>query len=219
MVGVGDFNGDGTSDVLYQNTDGSVGASLMKNGANDSWVNLSGPTSWRVVGVGDFNGDGTADVLYQNADGSVGASLMKNGENNAWVNLSGPTSWRMVGVGDFNGDGTSDVLYQNTDGSVGTSLMKNGENNAWVGLSGPTAWTVVGGGSPSQTAAAATSSAFIAAAPTRSPTPTTSLAVSRPRLFPQAAVKPSVVASFLAGAKTDPAVREHVLASFDLLHV
>ena len=92
MVGVGDFNGDGTADVLYQNTDGSVGASLMKNGANDSWVNLSGPTSWRVVGVGDFNGDGTADVLYQNADGSVGASLMKNGENNAWVNLSGPTS-------------------------------------------------------------------------------------------------------------------------------
>ena len=70
VVGVGDFNGDGTADVLYQNADGSVGALLMKNGANDSWVNLSGPTSWRVVGVGDFNGDGTSDVLYQNTDGS-----------------------------------------------------------------------------------------------------------------------------------------------------
>ena len=40
-----DFNGDGTSDVLYQNTDGSVGISLMKNGANNGWVGLSGPTS------------------------------------------------------------------------------------------------------------------------------------------------------------------------------
>ena len=141
-----DINGDGTSDVLYQYTNGSVGASLMKNGANNAWVGLSGPTSWKVVGLGDFNSDGTADVLYQNTDGSAGISLMKNGANNGWVALSGPTSWKVVGLGDLNGDGTSDVLWQNADGTTGASLMKNGAIIGWVGLSGPTAWKAVGVG-------------------------------------------------------------------------
>ena len=53
IVGVGDFNGDGTSDVLWQNqTNGVVGSWLIKNGVYTDWANLGGadPKVWKVVG-------------------------------------------------------------------------------------------------------------------------------------------------------------------------
>ena len=65
----GDFNGDGKSDILWQNDDGTAAIWLM-NGT--SLVGGSrcrpnpGPT-WHVKDAGDFNGDGKADILWQNA--------------------------------------------------------------------------------------------------------------------------------------------------------
>jgi len=47
---VGDFNGDGTSDILWRNDSGAVGIWEMHNGAVQSYVNLSSPpTSWHIV--------------------------------------------------------------------------------------------------------------------------------------------------------------------------
>ena len=62
---MGDFNGDGTSDVLWYNqATGLVGAEIVSNGANVGWAGLGvvDPTVWKVAGIGDFNGDGTSDV-------------------------------------------------------------------------------------------------------------------------------------------------------------
>jgi hypothetical protein len=72
--GVGDFNGDGHSDVLLQNAkDGSCyiweldGKTLVGNG----FVGWPAGKDWQVKSTGDYNGDGKSDVLLQNSvDGS-----------------------------------------------------------------------------------------------------------------------------------------------------
>jgi hypothetical protein len=72
LKGSGDFNGDGFSDVLWQNDDGSV-AIWEINGTTITGaavVGNPGP-SWHAKGSGDLNGDGRADILWQNSRGAV----------------------------------------------------------------------------------------------------------------------------------------------------
>ena len=82
IEGVGDFNGDGTSDILWENqTTGQVGEWVIHNG-QPTWTSIGwANTSWKVAGVGDFNGDGTSDIEWQNpTTGQVGQWSMQNGQ-------------------------------------------------------------------------------------------------------------------------------------------
>jgi hypothetical protein len=115
-----DFNGDGKSDILFQNT----------NGAVDIWtINGTAPTteklvqaldpSWHVIGTGDFNGDGKADILFQNTNGAIDIWGM-NGTTPTSETLvqSLDPSWHAIATGDFDGDGKADILFQNTNGAI-----------------------------------------------------------------------------------------------------
>ena len=125
VVGTGDFNGDGKSDILFQNTDGQAAIWEM-DGTNpiaggSQWVGANPGPDWKVVGTGDFNGDGKSDILFQNTDGQAAIWEM-NGTNpiaggSRWVANPGP-DWKVVGTGDYNGDGKSDILFQNTGGQA-----------------------------------------------------------------------------------------------------
>ena len=73
MVGGGganrsDFNGDGKSDILWQNTvTGQRIIWLMNGTAFQSSVSLGTVgTSWSIAGSNDFNGDAKPDILWQN---------------------------------------------------------------------------------------------------------------------------------------------------------
>jgi hypothetical protein len=74
VVGTGDFNGDGSTDLLLRNDTGTVNEWLgQSNGGFVANPNGSNgvPTSWHVVGIGDYNGDSIDDVLWQNSDGTL----------------------------------------------------------------------------------------------------------------------------------------------------
>ena len=68
IKGTGDFNGDGMSDILWQDTSGNVaiwemnGTSILN--ASSSFV-ATVPNPWSIQLTGDFNGDGKSDVLWQ----------------------------------------------------------------------------------------------------------------------------------------------------------
>jgi AAA domain/FG-GAP-like repeat len=71
--GTGDFNDDGHSDILWQNTDGQAEIWEM-NGTKVIGMAPVGPNpgpSWKAIGTGDFNDDGHSDILWQNTDGQA----------------------------------------------------------------------------------------------------------------------------------------------------
>ena len=157
VVGTGDLNDDGHSDILWQNANGQAAIWEM-NGTNViGGSGLVGPNpgpSWKAVGTGDFNGDGHSDILWQNANGQAAIWEM-NGLNqipggSAAVGPNPGPSWTVIGAEDFNADGHSDILWQNANGQASIWEM-NGLNQAAgdSGLVGPnpgSSWKVVGTG-------------------------------------------------------------------------
>src|SRR5947199_6875969 len=64
-----DFNGSGTSDILWRNSSTGQNVLWLMNGATvASAPALSKVTNrnWIIAGAGDFNGDGKADILWHN---------------------------------------------------------------------------------------------------------------------------------------------------------
>jgi hypothetical protein len=114
-----DFNSDGTSDLLLQNSQtGEVYIWLMNGLQSYSFIYISqiNLPDWQVVAAADFNHDSRPDLVLQNR--TTGAVKFRY-----LVNLfeSGPESpplypganYQVVGTGDFNGDGNTDLVFQN----------------------------------------------------------------------------------------------------------
>ncbi len=139
VVGVGDFTGNGTSDILWQNpTTGDIDEWQIVKGQWAASVDLgSHPGSgWAIAGVGDFTGNGIDDILWTNSSGGqVQTDMWELGSNGQWAASvspgAHPAGYQVVGVGDFTGNGTSDILWQNsTTGDVDEWLINNGQ---WAG--------------------------------------------------------------------------------------
>jgi VCBS repeat protein len=145
-----DFNADGASDILWQNTNGQAAIWEM-DGTNiiaSPGLNPNPGPNWKAVGTGDFNGDGKSDILWQNTSGQAAIWEM-DGTNmiaSPGLNPNPGPSWHAVGTGDFNGDGKSDILWQNANGQAAIWEMDGTNLIASPGLNpnpGPS-WHAIG---------------------------------------------------------------------------
>jgi hypothetical protein len=147
--GIGDFDADGDSDILWRLDNGLVVTWEMEGGTHDSSHSLgivSG--SWQIRGTGDFDGDGDSDILWRHNDGLVVSWEMENGTYVVNHNLgSVPTTWQIAATGDFDGDGDAELLWRHTEGAVVTWEMEDGELvvNHNLGTV-PTSWHIAGTG-------------------------------------------------------------------------
>ena len=134
IVGLGDFNGNGQTDLLLRNTNGAVGC-FFTGGETTGWNYFQSlGDEWKLSAIGDLNGDGRDDVVLKHDAGFAGSWLTQADGTMAWADLDTlPEGFAIIGAGDFNGDGTDDVLLKN--GSYyGAWLVNNGNAAGWMGL-------------------------------------------------------------------------------------
>ncbi len=130
VVAIGDFDGDGKSDIYWRNS---------ATGRNDLWLmNGAAPTtattvyiepsaSWKVRGTGDFNGDGRADVFWRND--TTGRNYLQFMDGLSVLATSNFTvdvpdqAWQIVAIRDFDADGRSDLYWRNS---------QTGRNDLWL---------------------------------------------------------------------------------------
>ena len=139
-VAVGDFNGDGASDLAVADIDSDKVSVLLSKGdgtfqpAANYAVGMA-PVS---VAVADFNGDGKLDLVVANDDAWDVSSLtytngisvlLGNGDGRFQpaISFGAGTSPRSVAVGDFNSDGKPDLVVANLDSHDVSVLLGNGD--------------------------------------------------------------------------------------------
>ena len=70
VAGVGDFDGDGKTDILWRNSASGENYISLMNGitwrADSAYINTIAP-AWSVAATGDYDGDGKLDILWRNA--------------------------------------------------------------------------------------------------------------------------------------------------------
>jgi hypothetical protein len=141
----GDFDGDGSDDIVWRHSDGRITTWLMNGtSANSSAELLGSGTGWNLSRLADMDGDGSLDILWQHIDGRVAAYLMdRTAPSVATQLLNAGSGWSVSHTADFDGDGKADLLFRNTDGSVALWLMEGTAVKSGVTLIGPgTDWRV-----------------------------------------------------------------------------
>ncbi len=72
IIGTGDFDGDGMSDIVWRDTLGNTSIWLMNGAAVASAGGLGNvPTTWSIVLTGDYDGDGKSDLLWRDTGGNT----------------------------------------------------------------------------------------------------------------------------------------------------
>jgi subtilisin-like proprotein convertase family protein len=118
---VGDFNGDGKTDLLLLN-DTTHGVAVWEMDgthviANAQVGTVNAADGWHFADVGDFNGDGKSDLLLLN-DSNHGVAVWEMDGTHVIANpqvgtVNAAAGWHYQGLGDFNGDHKSDLLLVN----------------------------------------------------------------------------------------------------------
>lgn len=173
---LGDFNGDGRTDIAHINgwgakentsiylakTDGSFSSTPDFQGP-PSGVAQSGSVALDIsrVSLGDFNGDGKTDIAVNNSWGSSAPmSIYLSTGNGFGPAIAGPSVWvygtisagkvdlSRVKFGDFNGDGRTDIARINLPGTGQTMSIYLAKDGSFSNtpIQGVPMWSAVGNG-------------------------------------------------------------------------
>ncbi len=154
LVAVADFDGDGISDLAYQDMslpgDFGVVSVWPDFVAARSYVLRNVKRAWIVQAAGDLDGDGFADLAFR----FTGDDGIPNdtGVSYVWFQKAGgaydlfrkrggaPLTWTLIGAADLNGDGAMDMVYIDPYGQLralmATSLPAPGRFCANLSVNG-----------------------------------------------------------------------------------
>ncbi len=155
---LGDFNGDGTTDLLLlrrNSTTGTteVGLWLINDGVAVTQQTIqTAPAGWDLVNTNDFDGNGTTDLLFTRrlqGGTEVGVWTLRGTQiiGMASVNTA-PVGWEIVDTNDFNGDGKADILWTKAESNgstrVGVWTMNGTQASAYGEINvAPAGWNLI----------------------------------------------------------------------------
>ncbi len=147
-IAVGDFNGDGRTDLAVTNAGDNTLSILLGNGdgtftAAASPATGSGPNG---IATGDFNQDGIADLAVTNTFDNTVSVLLGNGDGTftSVGTISTGSNPNTVVVADFNRDGNADLAVANT-GEVGLNIFTGNGDGTFTAVSSPAVQNITGG--------------------------------------------------------------------------
>jgi len=156
LVGLADFDGNGTTDIAWRNIhDGRITIWGMNGRASTSTTTVyqERVLSWRVIGTGDFNGDGYPDIFWRNASTGDNFVLLMQGASvlagSGSVTRVPEQQWQIMAIRDFNGDGRDDVYWRNSATGQNALWLMNGiqiTTNAHVYNEPNMSWKIVNSG-------------------------------------------------------------------------
>ncbi len=122
IVGTGDFNADGKTDIIWQNqaADQILAWYMDGQGSIESEAIAGrdiGDSDWKIEAVADFSSDGKADMLLRN--GTSGQIILWEMDGDTIIEESlfgrevSDINWVIEGARDFDNNGTMDVLLRN----------------------------------------------------------------------------------------------------------
>lgn len=100
LAGIGDFDNNGSTDLLWRDTSGNVGIWLMNGTTIQSSATIGNvPLNWSIANTGDYNGDGKSDIVWTDNTGNVGIWLM-DGTTLSSTSMLGNvgTSWTIASL-------------------------------------------------------------------------------------------------------------------------
>ncbi len=129
VMAVGDFNGDGQTDIALQNDVVGQKAVWLMNGpvlTSGAVIAYGHPAEWQIRGAGRFDGDTKDDLVLQNTSTLQLAIWYMNGASIAYglaVNAApADLDWRVVNAADFAGSTGADIMFR---------YVTNGRNIVW----------------------------------------------------------------------------------------
>lgn len=133
LVLSGDFDGNGSDDVLWYESSLSKATAFLSTGAHlnnysESFC-LNGFNKPNHALVGDFNGDGFDDILWYEESTFQARVFLSNGikfVQDYAFSLNGFGCPDISLVGDFNGDGLSDILWYESSISKTAIFLSTG---------------------------------------------------------------------------------------------
>ena len=132
IVGTGDFDSDGKTDLIWQHKTAGWIAAWFMDGPNLRSDVLLTPSRvsdprWAIVAVGDMDADGEPDLIWQHDNGTISVWLMSGTTLRDSLLFSPgsvpPNTWRIVAAQDFDADGVTDLLWQHRDGLLSVWYM------------------------------------------------------------------------------------------------
>lgn len=148
LVTPGDWNGDGTADLLARDTRGTLWL-YPGRGHSDFGTRVLVGVGWNsmttIVGSGDFNGDDRPDVIARDTGGRLW--LYPGNGSGGWlprlligIGWGGMTA--IVAPGDFTGDGHADLITREAgllylfrgNGDAGFTLPRSQIGHGWDGM-------------------------------------------------------------------------------------
>ena len=129
LAGVGDFDADGASDLLWREAGGNRSVLWHMNGEKRIAI-LSLPrmdTRVRIAAVNDFDGDGSSDVLwYDPTKRRLRLWLMDGARLHSDIDLGlAPRGATVFASGDYDGNGNADLLWRDSNKILTLWLLRN----------------------------------------------------------------------------------------------